>query len=52
MRVDTREYRDRGAEGRDLRQREVDKDHAALYDVHAEVRMDARQDHARQKRQY
>ena len=37
---------DRRAERRDLRQREVDEDHAALDDVQAEIGVDARDDQA------
>ena len=40
------QQRDRRAERRDLRQREVDEDDAALDDVHAEIGVDAGQDQA------
>ena len=42
--------RHRRAERRDLRQRQVDEDHAALDDVHAEVGVDAGEDQAGGKR--
>ena len=41
-----RQQRDGGAERRDLRQRQVDENHAALDDVHAEVGVNAREDQA------
>ena len=42
----TAQQRDRRAERRDLREREVDEDHAALDDVQAEVGVDAGDDQA------
>ena len=44
------EQRDGRPERRDLRQREVDEDDAALHDVHTQIRVDARQDEAGGKR--
>ena len=44
------QQRDRRAERRDLRQREVDEDDAALDDVDAEVGVDAGQDQAGDER--
>ena len=44
------QQRDRGAERRDLREREVDEDDAPLDDVHAEVGVDAGQDQAGDER--
>ena len=38
--------RDGGAQGGDLRQRQVDEDHAALHHVHAQIGMDAGQNQA------
>ena len=40
------EHRDRRAERRDLRQRQIDEDDAALDDVQAEVGVDAGEDEA------
>ena len=44
------QHRDRRAERRDLREREVDEDDAALDDVHAEVGVDAGENQAGGKR--
>ena len=40
------QHRDGGAERRDLRERQVDEDDAALDDVHAEIGVDPGQDEA------
>ncbi len=39
------------AQGRDLRQRQIDEDNAALDHVHAEISVNASQDQAGKKRQ-
>ena len=44
------QHRDRRAERRNLRQREVDEDDAALDDVHAEIGVDAGEDQAGDER--
>ncbi len=44
------QHRERRAERRDLRERQVDEDDAALDDVHAEVGVDAGEDQAGGKR--
>ncbi len=44
------QHRHRRAERGDLRQRQVDEDHAAFDDVHAEVGVNTGQDQARDKR--
>ena len=47
---DREQDRDRRAERRNLRQRQIDEDDAALDDVHAEIRVDAGEDQARDER--
>ncbi len=46
MRVVTVQHRHRGAQGRDLRQRQIYKHHAALHHVDAQIRVDAGQNQA------
>ena len=48
---DRQEQRDGGAEGRDLRERQVDEDDPALDDMHAQIGVNAGDDEARGKRQ-
>jgi hypothetical protein len=43
------EQRHRGAECGELRQREIDEDHATFDDVHAEISMDASQNETGRK---
>ena len=47
VRLDAEQHGDGRAQGRDLGQREVDEDHAALDHVHAQVGVDSGQDQAR-----
>ena len=47
---DRHQQRDRPAERRNLRQRQVDEDDAALHDVDAEIRMNAGEDEAGDER--
>ena len=47
VRIDAVEHRDGGAERRDLRQRQIHEDHAALHHVDAQIGMNAGQNQAR-----
>jgi hypothetical protein len=49
VRFDTVQHGDGGAQGGDLRQRQVDEDHAALHYVNSQVGVNARQNEARHK---
>jgi len=50
VRIHAHDDRDGSAESGDLRQREIDEDHAALDNVHTEIRVDASQDQAGHER--
>ena len=49
VRLDAVQHRDGGAERRDLRQRQIDEDHAALDHVDAQIGVNAGQNQARDK---
>ena len=50
VRFDAIEHRDGGAQGGDLRQRQIDEDHAALHHVDAQIGVNAGQNQARDER--
>ena len=46
MKVVAHQIGDRGTQGRDLRERQIDKDYAPLDDVNAQIGVDSREDQA------